>query len=198
MKTRGKESLFFHLEVPIHQLDAGEVGFGLELVHAHYLNHPIEHSGSKASVNFVVAQKIFWRFRGRENLLQTLPVFFAEVLGRGFLDDGWTEYSPVGGFFVGEGVVEGERLKVLVLEDGLVGGELDVLEGGEKIDFFVDMFLVVFLFVEEFEGLGGVLEGKIGGFVHGRGQEGFYDLFLLYKTVMILSSIIYILLLKVI
>ena len=102
------------------------------------------------------------------------------------------------GFLLREGVVECEGLEILLLEDGLVGGELDVLEGCEKVNFFVDMFGLIFLFVEEFEGFGGMLEGKVGRFVHEAREKRFYDLFLLYKTVMILSSIIYILLLKLI
>ena len=147
----------------------------------------------------MMAQEIFRSFGGQENLLQTFPIFFTKIFGGIFLHD-WGRHidGPASSFLLGEGMIESERLEVFFLEDGVVRGKLDVLEGGEKIDFFVEMFGLVFFFVEEFEGFGGVLEGKVGWFIHRLSRRRFYDLFLLYKTVMILSSIIYILLLKLI
>lgn len=72
-------------------------------------------------------------------------------------------------------------MKVPLLEDGLVGWQFNVLEGGEQVGFLVDVLLVVLLLVEELERPAGVLQGDMALPIHRP-----YYLFL-YATVMILG-----------
>lgn len=73
----------------IHDLDSSKIGFILKMVRAHDFNHPVKHTGSQNSINFMVAQKFSLGLFSFQTILHLLPicttVFFSDGCLLGWL-----------------------------------------------------------------------------------------------------------------
>ena len=59
MQTGREEGILLELEVSVHEFNSREIGFMLEFVHGHDFDHPIQHSGSKGTIDFMCFEEVF-------------------------------------------------------------------------------------------------------------------------------------------
>jgi hypothetical protein len=57
MQLSGKYHFGAVSKIPIHNIDASEIGFTLEVIRTHHLHHPVQHPRAEQPIDFVGVQE---------------------------------------------------------------------------------------------------------------------------------------------
>lgn len=142
-------------KISVHDLDSSKISFILEMIRTHDFHHPVQHSCSENSINFMVAQKATFYQIFPESIFHLRPIHFAIFFGLCYLLSWrlWEQFMfPVRmdllNWFCAEWVNHRHWLEILFHALRMLEWQLNAVKRRQQVSTFVNILLLILFLID--------------------------------------------------